>query len=207
MDCSLLGTCDTSSGVCSCKKGWTGSSCSRADVAPLDITKGYQNHTTSSWGGRAFHFAANKEKRAAQTDTRQKHDAEAWYLLVTEIAERCPLILFEQNSQVALTKSVSGQPEGPYEHVQVVFPPFHHNPTFVGPTPDGQYLSFFIGADNASNTLNCTGGVPPGSHQEQVHSNNYITMAWTENPVSGPWQQRVILDDTMGNQSSWHCES
>lgn len=110
-------------------------------------------------------------------------------------------------SQVPVTKSVSGQPEGPYEHVQVVFPPFHHNPTFVGPTPDGQYLSFFIGADNASNTLNCTGGVPPGSHQEQVHSNNYITMAWTENPVSGPWQQRVILDDTMGNQSSWHCES
>jgi len=26
---------------------------------------------------------------------------------------------------------------GPYTHAETVLPPFHHNPTFVGPTPDG----------------------------------------------------------------------
>eukprot|EP00750_Incisomonas_marina_P008108 INCI15235.1.p1 GENE.INCI15235.1~~INCI15235.1.p1 ORF type:complete len:430 (+),score=59.30 INCI15235.1:234-1523(+) len=191
LDCSLLGTC--SQGSCECRPGWTGTVCARAHVEPLDISHGYQNATTSSWGGRAFQHVEDGEAQ--------------WYLMVTEIAKQCPLILFEQNSQVALTRSASKTAAGPYEHLEVVLPPFHHNPTFIGPTPDGMYLMFFIGANNASNVLDCTNGVPPGSHQVQVPSNNWISMAWTTDPVHGQWQQRVILNSTGGNQSAWNCES
>ena len=66
-----------------------------------------------------------------------------------------------------------------------MLPPFHHNPTFVGPTPDGTFLLFFIGADNATDVLDCTGGVPAHTPPIQVPSNHYITMAWTTDPVNG----------------------
>ena len=56
----------------------------------------------------------------------------------------------------------------------------------------------YIGATNLSNTLNCTNGVPPGSHQVHVESNDYITMAVAKDPVNGPWTERVILDDHEG---------
>ena len=52
--------------------------------------------------------------------------------MATEITNHCPLILFEYNSQVVRASSDSG-PGGPYYHAEVVLPPFHHNPTFIGP--------------------------------------------------------------------------
>ena len=36
-----------------------------------------------------------------------------------------------------------------------MLPPFHHNPTFVGPTPDGYYLLFFIGTDRPQGEIDC----------------------------------------------------
>ena len=192
-DCSLLGSCIDSK--CVCNQGWTGVACSRADLQPLNISEGYQNASAASWGGRPI--------RAADG---------TWQLMATEITNHCPLILFEYNSQVVRAVSDAG-PAGPYRHAEVVLPPFHHNPTFVGPTPDGYYLLFFIGANNVSGQVDCTHGIPdvplPSSrpHRQNVDSNKYVTMAWAKDPVKGPWQQRVILRDEQPqyNQTSWHC--
>jgi len=200
MDCSLLGSCVD--GHCVCQPGWTGASCSVADLEPLDPSLGYQNMTTASWGGRpAWHNGR-------------------WHLLVTEIQAACPLILFQYNSRIVRAVSQSDSVMGPYVHAETVLPPFHHNPHLVGPTPDGYYLLFFIGATNASGVLDCTHGVPPsitnGSvpnnpKSPPIYSNTYISMAWTDD-VTAPaerWKQRVILRDNRpatDNLSSWHCE-
>ena len=57
--------------------------------------------------------------------------------------------------QVVRAESISGDPGGPYRHSEVVLPPFHHNPTIVGPTPDGYYLLFFIGTDRPQAEIDC----------------------------------------------------
>jgi hypothetical protein len=120
------------------------------------------------------------------------------------------LILFQYNSQVIRAVGEAGADAGgPYTKEEVILPPFHHNPTFVGPTPDGFYLSFFIGADNATNVIDCRTTIPdvPVHPSPPIDSNGYITMAWTKDIMRGPWQQRTILRDNQPsfNQSSWHC--
>ena len=45
-DCSLLGRCKA--GVCACNKGWTGHSCARADLEPLDVKLGYHKYVQSA---------------------------------------------------------------------------------------------------------------------------------------------------------------
>jgi hypothetical protein len=40
LGCSLLGKCV--SGKCECRKGWKGSDCGAADLAPLNVSLGYQ---------------------------------------------------------------------------------------------------------------------------------------------------------------------
>jgi hypothetical protein len=88
-------------------------------------------------------------------------------------------------------------------------PPFHHNPTFVGPTPDGYYLTFYIGADDKANEIDCRTKIPnvPNQPSPKVVSNGYISMGWTKDIVNGPWGQKVVLRDNLpsDNQSSWHC--
>lgn len=193
--CSLLGKC--SGGRCTCFAGWTGASCARADLAPLNTSLGYQNDTWSSWGGRPARDPATGH----------------WHLLATEITNRCPLNFFEYNSQVIRAVSETG-PGGPYAKAEVVLPPFHHNPALVGPTPDGHWLLFFIGAANVTGQVDCSGGEPgvpqpswPNASKQVVPGNGYISMAWTADLARGPWQQRVILRDNgpRDNQTSWHC--
>lgn len=109
-DCSLLGVC--SAGICHCDSGWTGPDCAKANLKPLNPAYGYQNTTAASWGGRPLHVD------------------DQWHLFATEIANKCPLILFEYNSQVV--RLVGDSPTGPFTRQEVVLPPFHHNPTAVG---------------------------------------------------------------------------
>ena len=132
-DCSLLGTC-ASSGKCVCDPGWTGDDCARADLLPYRPTDGYINHSAASWGGRPIFFGGK------------------WHLFATEIAQKCPLILFMNNSMVV--RATATEAAGPYSHQEVVLPTFHHNPTVVGPTPDGYFLIFSIGTDDPE-TIDC----------------------------------------------------
>ena len=103
---------------------------------------------------------------------------------------------------------------GPYAYEEEeVYPEFHHNPTVVGPTPDGYYLTFGIGATNASNVVDCAGGkVPPNAGwpndnwHTYGHSAGQINMGYSKGSPVGPWTQRTILRnwDIPGyNLSSW----
>ena len=195
-DCSLNGAC--SAGRCACNRGWTGTTCGALDLAPLDPTLGYQNSTAASWGGRAVLVGSGAAAR--------------WHMAVTEIANKCPLILFMYNSQVVHTVSRGPSVGGPYDRVAdseggVILPAFHHNPSLIGPTPDGMYLIFFIGAPNATGMIDCRSVLPDVNPHPDPLSNGYITMAWAKDVVNGPWQSRVVLQDNGPgeNQTSWHC--
>ena len=102
-DCSLLGTC--TSGTCTCDPGWVGPDCGQADLLPFAGT-GYINPSAASWGGRPVYSEG------------------AWHLFATEIAHRCPLILFMNDSTVVRAEAAS--PLGPYTRKETVLPPFHH---------------------------------------------------------------------------------
>eukprot|EP00041_Stephanoeca_diplocostata_P018125 m.377693 g.377693 ORF g.377693 m.377693 type:complete len:396 (+) comp20926_c2_seq11:178-1365(+) len=189
--CSLLGT--KVDGKCVCDPGWKGEDCATMDLAPVAAISGYINHTYASWGGRPL-FANGK-----------------WHLFATEITLQCPLILFMNNSQVI--HAVSSQASGPYSKRATVLPPFHHNPTAVGPTPDGYYLLFFIGADQVNTQIDCSRGIPKRCTRDNNFcrgksnpvSNEAITMAYATS-VDGPWKTRVILPRNPDNNTEeWNC--
>jgi len=130
-------------------------------------------------------------------DSRLRSWNEALAALFCSDDESVPLHLFMLNSEVSRAVSCSGcGPEGPYTFADTVFPPFHHNEALVGPTQEGYYLLFFVGAGNISGQADCTNGVPdvpPSSMNPPPESKGRITMAWTKDLVNGPWKQRVIL--------------
>ena len=80
-------------------------------------------------------------------------------LFASQFVRDCPLSKWLHNSVVV--RATSDNAAGPYTLAETVFAPFHHNPTVVGPTPDGYYLLFAIGEFNASNIVDCSSGVTP----------------------------------------------
>ena len=189
-DCSLLGTCQ--SRRCVCDAGWTGADCARADLMPYRRDDGYINQSAASWGGRPVFFGGR------------------WHLFVTEIARKCPLILFMNNSMVVRATSASAT--GPYSHEEIVLPSFHHNPTVVGPTPDGYYLIFSIGTDDPEQ-IDCEGGIPacatdpkrPRCHDGTPETNGRISMSYSRSPV-GPWSTKVALPIGGVPNGQWNCK-
>jgi hypothetical protein len=192
-DCSLLGTCNTSKGTCVCDPGWKGTDCAIADLQPYVSGEGYVNSTAASWGGRPL-YAEGK-----------------WHLFATQIAQRCPLILFMNNSEVVRAEATN--PAGPYTFKQVVLPPFHHNPTAIGPTPDGYYLIFSIGTTNPADwLLQCKGGLPACAAKDRCRShgtpntNGQISISWSRS-MAGPWRTRVALAPFVEPASAWNCKN
>jgi hypothetical protein len=205
-DCSLLGVCDKhfhrtgplEPNYCDCDPGWKGDDCGQADLLPYRDGDGYINSSAASWGGRPVYDEASK----------------TWHLFATEIAHRCPLILFMNDSSVIRAEADS--PTGPYRRKETVLPPFHHNPTIIGPTPDGYFLIFSIGNTNTQDEqIPCEHAVPAdcdrthsfcrGSHMP--NSNGRINMAYSKS-IRGPWREKVILPyDADNNASAWNCEN
>ncbi len=108
--CSLLG--HLVGGRCLCDKGWTGTTCAVADLKPLDLTLGYDNVSSATWGGRPV----------------EDPKTGIWSLIVSQFSNKCPLAMWTNNSQVVRAVSSVG-PAGPYEFAEVVYPEFHHNPS------------------------------------------------------------------------------
>ncbi len=196
-ECSSEQVCDKESS-CVCDPGWKGVDCGQADLLPYRDGDGYINNSAASWGGRPVYDDVSK----------------TWHLFATEIAHRCPLILFMNDSSVIRAEADS--PTGPYSRKETVLPPFHHNPTIIGPTPDGYYLIFSIGNTNTEDEqIPCERVVPAkcnrahsfcrGSHMP--NSNGRINMAYSKS-IHGPWIEKVILPyDAGNNASAWNCEN
>lgn len=213
-DCSLLGVCSRSSaragGKCVCDPGWTGPDCAAAALRPYDDVAhlGYVNATRASWGGRPVRVGGE------------------WHLFATEIAARCPLILFMNNSMVIQAQSTTGSPAGPYKHRSIVRDAFAHNPTAIGPTSDGYYLVYSIGGaaagtaapNPASWLLDCTAELPPCAADDRCRShgtpasNGQVVLSYSRDPIRGPWTHRVVLPiggsgtTPPNSPSAWNCK-
>lgn len=106
-DCSLNGDCV--SGSCVCDVGWSGSpACDVLRLAPSAPMSGYRNTSGASWGGRPV------------------YDAGLWHLLVAQMRNNCSLWTWKNNS--AIVHATSTTPDGPYQYVDEIVPPFAHNP-------------------------------------------------------------------------------
>ena len=93
-----------------------------------------------------------------------------------------------------------------------MLPTFHHNPTAVGPTPDGYYLIFSIGTDDPRQ-IDCTAGIPPCAtdperprcHDGTPETNGRISMSYARSPL-GPWSTKVALPIGGVPVSQWNCK-
>jgi hypothetical protein len=210
-DCSLLGVC-SSNGTCACDPGWGGADCGVARLSDYDdvANLGYVNASAASWGGRPLRVDGK------------------WQLFATEIGAQCPLILFMNNSMVIRAESTTGSAAGPYAHQGVVREAFAHNPTAVGPTPDGYYLVYSIGGAAAGSAspnppswlLDCAApaGLPPCAARDQCRShgtpaaNGQVVLSYASDPVRGPWAHRVVLPiggngtTPPGSAGAWNCK-
>ena len=189
-DCSLLGVCVAA--ACACDAGWAGDDCARADLLPYDpaTATGYVNATSASWGGHPLPDPTAPGR---------------WTLLVSEMAKGCPLWLFENNSFVARAVSTTG-PGGPFAHVDTVEAPFAHSVQAVGPTADGFYVMFFIGAPAPAAVIDCAAsGVPPHYVHPNPPSMNVLSIAWSPS-LAGPWAHRPLFaPNASAPQDAWDC--
>lgn len=208
-DCSLGGTCVN--GTCHCDSTWKGPHCVQLNLLPANKTAhGYQrgnnfgiqtvpgmpNQSFASWGGQAVYEAG-------------------MYHLIFADFETCGLGCWGGASQLA--RAVSQHPLGPYTKVEVIAPPFHHNPT-LNKVPGGPFVITSIGCapigGNGSVT-NCSSWLPPGHwpppspapeadtlSRERMDGRvadpaaaGVITMLYSDK-ITGPWKQHpgVIIE-------------
>jgi len=81
------------------------------------------------------------------------HDGK-YHMFVSQFANKCGCDVWYPNSQIVHT--ISDLPQGPYRYHSLVFPTFHHNPK-VYRAMDGNYIMYFIGANNGGHGVkNCT---------------------------------------------------
>ena len=97
-DCSLAGTCDAGTGVCTCFAPWAGSDCGQLKFAATAPVSGYGQWPLSSWGGNSIMYKDG-----------------LYHLFVAEMVNNCTLEDWGQNSQC--THATSPTPVGPYTKV------------------------------------------------------------------------------------------
>ena len=162
----------------------------------IQTIPGMPNQSFASWGGQAVYEAG-------------------MYHLVFADFETCGLGCWGGASQLA--RAVSQHPLGPYKKVEVIAPPFHHNPT-LNKVPGGPFVITSIGCapigGNGSVT-NCSSWLPPGHWPPPTPvpeadtlrrgrgdvgvadpaAAGVITMLYSDK-ITGPWKQHpgVILE-------------
>ena len=184
-DCSLGGECKN--GTCVCDPTWKPPNCVELNLLPVNkSSQGYlrgqpgSNQSTASWGGQAV------------------FDGGLWHLIYADFDKNCGLGCWGTNSQIA--RAVSTSPTGPFRKVQVVAPPFHHNPT-INRRPGGGYVIVSIGNGTGSVLPATTGQQQQNRSGDSVRSQagdpyeaGIITMLYADK-IEGPWKRRpgVIL--------------
>lgn len=138
-------TCNGHACACDCDAAWRGTTCGELALLPapppVPLRSGgtaplpaYPPHTllnltppTNSWGGGVVHDPSTGK----------------WNMFVSEFANQCGLGSWGTNS--AIVRAVSDSPAGPYQRVQVLLPPFAHNPSVARDPTDGTYVVWHIG--------------------------------------------------------------
>lgn len=139
--CFHGGVCG-SSGVCECRVEWTGPLCAQLALEPARTGVAYAQPLTSSWGGSVARVG------------------DAHFMVVAEMEDHCGLDSWEANSALRLSRSETGA-EGPFLPLQLLLPPFAHNPTLHA-TANGSLVVAHIGEGVPYHPrVNCTNGTTP----------------------------------------------
>merc|ERR1712100_78326 len=164
-DCSLNGVCNGTH--CACDAPWKGDSCGLLDFLPghgflddkpLCVYHGLDANSTS-WGGSVL---------KAPEDGK-------YYMWVAEMTNHCTLGRWRTNS--AVTLAVSSKPEGPFERVRQLVPPWAHNPQAIrapDPTHGHVYALYTLGD-----------GIPSGP-QANCNSTDLARTGVDRPPPPGP---------------------
>jgi hypothetical protein len=156
-DCSLNGLCAVD-GECACDSGWSGISCGKLDLLPVQAehpagTSGQiwppPAAQQSAWGGNVVAGAGGGE-----------------YELIVSDLGKCGLGAWQTNSRIVSAKAK--QLTGPYVFASVTMAPFAHNanPVNISAGPhQGATAVFHVGDGVGGKGLNtnCTNGTTPPS--------------------------------------------
>ena len=90
--------------------------------------------------------------------------------------------------------------------VDTVQAPFTHSVQAMGPTADGYYVMYFVGAPAPSAVINCpASGIPPAYVHPNPPSMNLLSIAWSPSLV-GPWAHRpLFFPNASAPQDAWDC--
>ena len=193
MDCSLSGSCDHTTGNCSCNIGWKGYRCNELVLLPANKSSGYNqneggNHM-SSWGGSPFY----------------DHESASYHLITSEMTNHCGMNSWQVNSRIIDAEATNGF-NSKYERKQVLELPFAHEPnTAIG--PNGEIVIYFSHYDYGSAYPPCTECVngTTGSNCKVPNAVSYITsMIYSEKSMNGPWSQP--MDVVNGKNGVLDCD-
>ena len=135
-DCTLAGTCNAATGVCSCFAPWTGADCGQLKFGTIASAgaNGYGAWPLSSWGGNSIFYGG------------------LYHLFVAEMVNNCTLEYWGQNSQC--THATSPNAEGPYTKVDTALGVWCHNPQVSYIPSENLWALWHIG-DGTGSPANC----------------------------------------------------
>lgn len=145
LDCQLNGECK--GGTCACDAAWSGNAnCSALALLPAAARNGYgwENSTTSSWGGGVLYDA----------------DSATWVMQVDEMNMHCGLGTWGHNSHSIL--ATSKQAAGPYTRRAVLVDSWAHGSTPGRDPKSGNWLFNHMGDGTTAKHCDlCSDGVTP----------------------------------------------
>lgn len=187
-DCSHLGECSASSGLCICDAGWAGATCASLDLLPAPVDSGLRQSNSSNWCGALV---------------RDPADASLLHLLSADFGGCAGgLSIWLTGSRVI--HATASSPLGPFApawaagDAEVAVRGEAHNPQ-VSRQPDGTYVLFdSYGGPDAGCPLeanyttcratgpSCAPKMPPGGGPGEITFHTAATPAGPWAPVTAP---------------------
>lgn len=179
-DCSGgLGVCNAVDGTCSCKAGWTGSSCNEMKFVPNSARRAYPS-TLWTWGGSPI-----------------VDDTGVFHLFSSEMSNQCGILHYCVSSRVIHLTSPSAT--GPYTRREIALSPradAWDNGAIHGISvhrlPNKTYVLFYMGSmqPGLKKQPNCSAGSGEKSANSTFgsHAGRRIGIA-TAQSLEGPWRR------------------